>query len=598
MTSHSGFRLGQHIRLGSELARGTEGAIHEFSWLSGSGRQRPDAAKFVAKIYFKPSEEKAVKLEAMIANRPQDPTREMSIAWPKALVLDERGAFVGFIMPYVDRKETFSLLSVYDPQNRSTIRVYDKRKQRDVPCVFTWEYLLRMAYNLAEIVQELHSKGYVIGDLNVNKLLVTPTALVTLVGCDSVQVPRPTLAPDDTTAYFRCPVGKPEFTAPELQGQHLSRVVREAKHDDFGLAVLIFLLLMEGRHPFAGVWHGDGPPPPLVQNIREYNSPYVGSGKLKPPKNALLLETLPLGMQELMKRCFARQYNGAQQRPLAQEWVQALEEAENHLRECQLSSLHVYSEHLGEHCPWCARIQQGISDSFPSASMMSQGQTTGMYLPLSPNNGQASKPGMTPASAQAQTTGQHQPLAPSRQVTGQHQQLPPNNVQAPMQRHNPASAQAQTTGQHQQLPPSRQATGQNQPLSPKNAQASAQGQTAGQHQQLPPSRRATGQNQQLSPNNRQASMQGNLFPSAVISAQTTGHNPQVPSLTQPTRALPAAPIPNLGAPNPPSPPLQSAYLPQQRSLSAGDRLSFGEIWQLCCFLLMPLIYAAEVVVRS
>jgi len=52
---------------------------------------------------------------------------------------------------------------------------------------------------------------------------------------------------------FPLSVGKPEYTAAELQGRDFSTMDRKASHDNFGLAVLIFHLLMEGIHPFAGV---------------------------------------------------------------------------------------------------------------------------------------------------------------------------------------------------------------------------------------------------------------------------------------------------------------------------------------------------------
>ena len=42
---------------------------------------------------------------------------------------------------------------------------------------------------------------------------------------------------------------------------------RAPEHDLFGLGVLIFQLLMEGTHPFAGVFKGRGEPPVLEQRI-------------------------------------------------------------------------------------------------------------------------------------------------------------------------------------------------------------------------------------------------------------------------------------------------------------------------------------------
>jgi DNA-binding helix-hairpin-helix protein with protein kinase domain len=386
-TKRREFLLGQDIVLGRELARGGEGTIHEIDMLAGHV-----AKNYVAKKYFKPSSEKTSKLKTMLVNVPQDPTYQtsghISIAWPAALILHEQDECIGFIMPYINHKESFPLLRVYNPQDRRKIKVYNKQKGQEVLCEFTWRYLLRMAYNLAEIVKELHNKGYVVGDLNESNILVTAEALVTLVDCDSMQVPRLRQATNDPT-YFRCPVGKPEYTPPELQGQDFSLVDRTPDHDNFCLAVLIFLMLMEGRHPFAGAWQGDGPPPTLAQNIQAHNFPYVGSSRLKPPKNGLPFKTLPPDVQTLMRRCFAppsnrspsrslipwpAQWNlsfilqpSSEQRPTAQEWAQALEKAEGQLIRCQLYALHFYSRHLKKQCPWCIRMERGIPDPFPSA---------------------------------------------------------------------------------------------------------------------------------------------------------------------------------------------------------------------------------------
>ena len=80
-------------------------------------------------------------------------------------------------MPYIQR--TVSLLEVFNPRRRVTVLPqFDRR------------YLLRTARNLAAAISALHSSGYVAGDLNESNILVTPTALVTLIDTDSFQVPR------------------------------------------------------------------------------------------------------------------------------------------------------------------------------------------------------------------------------------------------------------------------------------------------------------------------------------------------------------------------------------------------------------------------
>lgn len=327
------------LALGRELNSGGEGKI--FAVVG--------EPQLVAKIYHKYLPERAAKLKIMLTNPPLDPTRprgHISIAWPTEALLDINGRYIGFLMPYIDTSASFPLLKLYHPQDR-----------RQTMPGFTWRYLLRTARNFASALQALHDSGYVVGDLNESNILVTSTALVTLVDCDSMQV-------CGHGQVFRCPVSKPEYTPPELQGQNFNQVVRSKYHDDFGLTVLIFLLLMEGRHPFTGVWKGSSVPPTLEQNIRAGNFPYSGRSLLVPPRNALAFETIPPPLQKLMKRCFTQGHRHPHRRPTAQQWYQALTDLERRLAVCNTNKQHIYSDHLWG-CPWCDRIRSGIPDPFP-----------------------------------------------------------------------------------------------------------------------------------------------------------------------------------------------------------------------------------------
>lgn len=84
------------------------------------------------------------------------------------------------------------------------------------------------------------------GDVNQKNLMVSRKGIVAFVDCDSFQVA-------EGTRIFRCDVGVPEYTPPELHGKNFATVDRQPDHDLFGLAVLVFHLLMMGRHPFSGV---------------------------------------------------------------------------------------------------------------------------------------------------------------------------------------------------------------------------------------------------------------------------------------------------------------------------------------------------------
>ena len=234
------------------------------------------------------------------------------------------------------------LLLVFNPRQRAkTLPSFNRR------------YLHRTARNLAAALGALHESDYVVGDLNESNVMVTPSALVTLIDTDSFQVRRrvgakPVLHP--------CPVGKAEYTPPELQGRTFSEVPRQPEHDRFGLAVLIFQLLMEGNHPFRAQWLGAGDPPPVEDRIRDGQWPYTRKPgmPLAPPRNAPALDTLHPDLVALVRRCFVDGHTRPSARPTPEEWEAALSTAEKALVTCK-RGLHLYSKHLPR-CPECEAL--------------------------------------------------------------------------------------------------------------------------------------------------------------------------------------------------------------------------------------------------
>jgi len=315
----------------------------------------------LAKVYHNPTAEMADKLGAMIANPPMDPLREhghASIAWPieRLYTNDEAHRFVGFIMARV--RNTFSIFEIYNP------------KTRRARCpLFHYGYLLRTARNLAAAFYALHLRGYVVGDVNESNILVSDTALVTLVDTDSFQV-------SDSGRIFRCPVGKPEFTPPELQQVHFRDVDRYPTHDNFGLAVLIFLLLMEGTHPYAGRYSGYGDPAPIAERIAARHYPY-GGGLIVPYEPMPFAPPIGLlhpGIRTLLRRCFETTQPQGKGRPEAMEWMQALDLAENNLSTCKVNPQHYFRKGYTV-CPWCERTARLNGwDPYPSLEAVQSGQ--------------------------------------------------------------------------------------------------------------------------------------------------------------------------------------------------------------------------------
>ena len=251
------------------LAAGGEGVIYALDDPAGLVLKHYNAEVLARKGVML-----AAKVESMLAHPPENPTAgrgHCSLAWPRSAVVDGRGVFAGYVMPAIDGASSAELHMVANPA--------DRNRSPKVPTWlrgFSWKYLLRVALNLAAATQALHDAGYVIGDFNERNVLVSSNALVSLVDCDSMQVPDPAGLP------FLCSVMRPEFTAPELLGADLSRQPRTAESDRFPLAVHIYQLLMEGRHPFAGVWHGRGDKPRQFELAQQGLFVQAGDRRLTP----------------------------------------------------------------------------------------------------------------------------------------------------------------------------------------------------------------------------------------------------------------------------------------------------------------------------
>lgn len=314
----------------------------------------PGDGKLVAKVYHRPTTAHARKLQVMLANPPLDPMRakgEVSIAWPLDLLKTPDGIAktAGYLMHRVRDRQP--VMNFYHPGAR----------RKNCP-LFHYQYLLRTARNLAGAVSAIHAKGYVIGDVNESNVLVSTTTLVTLVDTDSFQVRNP-LNGD----VFRCTVGKPEFTPPELQDKSFHETDRLPEHDLFGLGTLFFMLLMEGTHPFDGVYANYDNPPLREQRIAMGHFPYGNGRRPNTPKpSAPAFSTLHPTLRQLFLRCFEDGHSNPKARPDALTWHRALSEAENSLVSCKTNSQHRYFDHL-KTCPWCERTQiLDGRDPFPS----------------------------------------------------------------------------------------------------------------------------------------------------------------------------------------------------------------------------------------
>jgi len=368
-----------------ELGRGGEGAVYSV----------PSNPDLVAKIYHpnRRTPEVISKLTVMTNYPPRtqdERTGHLFVAWPSQFIQDNdaAGEVVGFLMPKVDKAG--SLFEYYSPGLRRRVAPH-----------INYGNLCTAARSLAMALDRLHGAGYVVGDINESNAYITDEEHVTLIDSDSFQVTDYQSTPPK---IYRSLVGKPEYTPPELQGVSFAQVDRTVQHDRFALAVVIYQFLMEGTHPFRGVYTGQGEKPQQEACISNGHFLYSASRNvpLTPPPSAVPWNSLHQDLQTLFLRCFDDGHSDPQARPQPREWVAAFDSAMRTLTQCAQNPSHWHFSH--QPCVWCARQITAGLDSFPDARARS-------FVPPTPQ----SQPQPTPQQTQPAPAPQPRPAPQPQQ---------------------------------------------------------------------------------------------------------------------------------------------------------------------------------------
>ena len=301
---------------------------------------------FVAKIYHatvraEQLAQYARKIAWMIRNPPSlppipDQYRDIvQLAWPLAAVTREK-RFAGFVMQKVDFERTMEL-------------DYLLTRRQAAQEGFDVDYgkLLTVCYNLAALLDCLHSRSIAVVDLKPINLKVYKSELyVSILDCDGFQIHAADFTSD-------APQVTPEYLAPEL---HERAIAHPQVQDRFALATIIFRLLNYGIHPYAGIARGRRDyPAELAGRIRQGLYPYGGSAAIGVlPAPASVHDCFPENLRQLFDRAFTPQ---ATARASAQDWIAVLAHYAGRDSPAMARCAHGHLQFAGLPCPTCRRAQ-------------------------------------------------------------------------------------------------------------------------------------------------------------------------------------------------------------------------------------------------
>ncbi len=300
-----------------------------------SVENKPDK---VAKIFHNlaKSHTNRQKLESMLLNKPNFPpvitdgVQYTQIAWPEAILEDEKGFCVGYLMPLINMDEAVSLDHLMQKAIRKKLKLSEK-----------YAYRIFAAYNLAAMVTSLHKCGHYIVDLKPSNVSVyKENMLVAMVDCDGFSI-------KGEKSRYPAEFVSEEYIYPEGMDKSCEEMGEE--QDKFALAVIIFKLLNNGIHPFSGVPRKNDAEMLTIQNrIEEYHYAYgLWPDKYQAPHPYSLHEYFDKETLELFERAFTKSGN----RPSAYEWQEHLWKLMHNLKQCKNNHNHVYF--TGKGCGLC-----------------------------------------------------------------------------------------------------------------------------------------------------------------------------------------------------------------------------------------------------
>ena len=276
------------------------------------------------------------KLESMLLNAPNFPSavkdgiNYVQIAWPEALLEDENGFCVGYLMPFIKMSEAVSLDHLMQKAIRKKLQLPEN-----------YAYRIFAAYNLASMVTALHKCGHYIVDMKPSNVSVyKENMMVAMVDCDGFSI-------KGERNRYPAEFVSEEYIYPEGMEQSCDEMGEE--QDKFALAVIIFKLLNNGIHPFSGIPRKNNSEMLTIQNrIEKYHYAYgLWPDTYQAPHPYSIHEYFDKATLELFERAFTK----GSERPSAYDWQEHLWKMMHNLKTCKKDANHAYFTSKG--CGLC-----------------------------------------------------------------------------------------------------------------------------------------------------------------------------------------------------------------------------------------------------
>ncbi len=299
----------------------------------------PQHPTLVAKIFHDKSKSQTnrQKLEAMLQNKPNIPNIErggktyVQIAWPEAILEDDEGFCVGYLMPFINTSDAVSLDHLMQKAVRRKQNLTEKYEDR-----------LAAAFNVTAMVAALHQCGHYIIDLKPSNVFVYKENMyVAMFDCDGFSI-------NGENKRYPAEYVSEEYIYPEGQNQNPEDMGQS--QDLFALAVIIFKLLNNGIHPFSGSPRKKDSEMLSIQERIDNNHYAYGMwpDKYQAPHPDSIHEYFEKKTLDMFERAFSKDPH----RPTAKEWYTHLDELSHNLKQCKKNPNHAYFTNKG--CGLCA----------------------------------------------------------------------------------------------------------------------------------------------------------------------------------------------------------------------------------------------------